>query len=53
VAEQGTHDNLLALRGLYYDMWLAQQETTPLDGAQQAETEAEAVEEETARSNTT
>jgi ABC-type transport system involved in cytochrome bd biosynthesis fused ATPase/permease subunit len=39
VAEQGTHDSLLAQRGLYHDMWLAQQETTPLDGAQQAEAE--------------
>jgi len=41
VAEQGTHDSLLAQRGLYHDMWLAQQETTPLDGAQQAEAEVE------------
>lgn len=40
VAEQGTHDSLLAQRGLYHDMWLAQQETTPLDGAQEAGAEA-------------
>ena len=48
VAEQGTHDSLLTQRGLYYDMWLAQQETTPMDGAQQAEAEAEAAAERTA-----
>ena len=48
VAEQGTHDSLFAQRGMYYDMWLAQQETTPLDGTQQAEAEPA---EESARPN--
>jgi ABC transporter ATM len=28
VAEQGSHEELLAKHGLYYQMWLAQQETT-------------------------
>lgn len=27
LAEQGTHEELLAKQGLYYDMWIAQQET--------------------------
>lgn len=30
VEEQGTHEELLALQGLYYQMWVAQEDATPM-----------------------
>lgn len=31
VAEQGTHEELLALEGLYYDLWLASLDPAPTE----------------------
>jgi ABC-type transport system involved in cytochrome bd biosynthesis fused ATPase/permease subunit len=40
VVEQGTHEELLAKRGLYYDMWTAQEDATaPLNETPESEPE--------------
>jgi len=43
VAEQGTHEELLAKHGLYYDMWSAQEDaTSPLNETPESEPEGNA-----------
>jgi hypothetical protein len=42
VAEQGTHEELLAKHGLYYDMWTAQEDaTSPLNETPESEPESD------------
>lgn len=40
VAEQGTHEQLVALHGLYYRMWMAQAEDTPMENSAEEALEA-------------
>lgn len=45
VEEEGTHESLLRLRGLYYEMWLAQADTIGHEEAANGTVAAEEVKE--------